>query len=410
MQNLRMKVKINKALFKILTKTFKTTAHVVEQEITKTVDTTEVKSSNQTFIPMFNDDSEASEARVANFDTPLQTLTEKETYTYYTYVKHTETTYSEVVANGFVRKSLSKSAIKQFLLYCFMPANNNYIRKGVRFKQIADYCKISVPAVKANHAVLQELGFIYSTPAGRGKVDIAIPDEYKLHRPKKDGGIPYLTMSIDMLETLLNHNSINDLRVELEKIRRADAQKNNKVKFIHFNKEDLISTLPNYIKKSKKLLSKVLNSKNSLFPVVDAKLDVSNYEHQKAMTDRLKAELQGRIELLFELHGYSYCSEYTRLTNRAEYLLDQGYYNEVGSIRKQLDNIRISIIDDFCKLGCEFGVNNIIAAIQYMFRTNCYIDEQTNNNVNLIDNPGAFLRTELDKHISKNGSLKTISI
>lgn len=410
MHNLVMRVRISKYLFSNLTRVFTTNIVTVEQHVPKYTVCSSETSTVDTFIPMFCDGLKTSENSADNFDAQFQTETEVEKYTYYTFEKNTEAGYFEIISDGYVKRSLSKSAIKQFLLYCFIPANDNYVRKGVSFKQIADLCNISIPAVKTNHAVLQELGFIYSTPAGRGKVDIAIVDEYKLFESKKNGGTGYLTMSIDMLETILGFNSINELRIELEKIRRADRKKSRKSTLVYFNKGELTKVLPDYIKKSPKLVDEVLNNENSLFPVVGDNLDISNYENQKTLTNRLKEQIKGKIELLFELTGNSYCLEYTRLTNRANSLESKGYHSIAKDIRQTLSGIKAYVIDDLCKLGLEFGVNNIINAIQHMFKTKCFADPRNGCNINLIKTPGAFIRTIIDTHISLNGSLNTISI
>lgn len=409
MQNLRMKVKISKELFGNLTKVFTTDINIVEQKVTKTVENpecTSVNSTETTFMPSFTKDSETIDFSVDNCDTQNLTnsITEIEKYTYYSFGKNTSVGYKEIIANKFIKKSLSKSAIKQFLLYCFLPHNKSFVRKGIPYSQIAKYCNISVPAVKENHAVLQQLGFIYSTPAGRGKVDILIPDEHKLHLKKKEGNKGYLTMSVDMLENLLQYNSINDLRVELEKIRRADAKK-GKMQLIHFNKQELIKVLPDYIRKSKNLLNRALNSNKTLFPIINNKIDITNYEHQKTIDNRLKEQIKGIIESLFENSGYSYCHEYTKLSNRRDYLSMAGYNSEVKQIQSTLEQTKAFIIDELCNLGLSYGLNNIVKAIMYMFDSNCFYDSYSESSINLVKNTGGFIRSVLNTNISVNGSL-----
>lgn len=407
MKNLCLKARVSKVLFKNLSKIFRTKYTKVEFEIEQVLN--EVRES-ELFVPKFFGDCD----NIAESNPPMMI----DTYSYHSF----EHDYGygigpvEVITDEYKKTSLSKSAIKQFLLYHFIPSNKSLVRKGVAFSEIAAFCGVSVPCAKANHKTLIELGFIHSTPAGRGKVDIVIDQEYKLHNEKEKGGRGYLTLSLDLLKHLMAFNSINELKVELEKIHRADAKK-SKVKLkkgddiknteknvtIAFNQDNLTKNLPDYVKKSKELLNKVLNSERTLFGIEKGKLNISAYEHQTDLHNRLKNDVWEKIEQIFETKQCSYSKACSQLVDKIEYQSSLGY--DVDSLVMELENTKAFIINDISDLALQYGLDYTTLALVEMLDNNCTIDKDKNININTIKNPGAYLRNTINNLINRKGSL-----
>lgn len=329
--------------------------------------------------------------------------------TYYAFEKETSIGIFEVISEESKSILLSKSAIKQFLLYHFIPANKNWVRKGVSYREIATLCNVSIPTVKKNHKVLELLGFVYSTSAGHGKIDIVIDEEYKNHYSKKKGGNGYVTMSIDTLKHLLSFTSINELKTEIKKILWIDASKGSIGKRVKFNKENLTKMLPDYIRKSKKLTEQILNNKHTLFHIAKGSLDVTNYETKDKLRNRLKDIVKEQVMKLFEDSKASFSQNYSKLLGKIN-TSSYNYEFEKNELIRNMELEKVLIIDDISKLGLQYGLEKVISTIKYMFSNYCFTDEDLQCTVNEIYNPGGFIRNLISNMINKNGSLNKIEL
>lgn len=313
--------------------------------------------------------------------------------------------YLNPLVNDYKSIYLSKSALKQYIFYHFIPYNSLYVRKNVSYKIIADYCDVSIPTVKNNHRILEEFGLIETVATSFGKVDFKITDENYLHKSKKEGGKGYITMSVDMLEHLLLFDNVNELKVELKKLLWVDAKSGNIGKNVRFNKENLTNMLPNYIQKSKKTLHKIIDSPLSLFNVDRGSLNTAKYQSKNDIDAKFKQSYKDEIIKLFGLNNTAFSKKYANLLGQFSYLKDCGYEFQIKEKLKQLEGLKTAIIDDICDLIMQYGFNKVKNAIDFMFNDYCGLNDELGIVDNEINNPGAFIRVVVRNNIDRFGSL-----
>lgn len=322
---------------------------------------------------------------------------------YYVIEKETNTIGTiEIVTNENKTISLSKSAIKQFIAYHFIPCNKNFVRKSVSFKNIADICNVSVVTARYNHSILIEAGLVYSTKVKRGKFDIVIDGEYKNHLKKSDGGQGYITMSLDTLKHLLKFDNVNELKLEIKKLLWADAN-TSKGKKVKFNKENLISVLPSYLRKSSKRLEAFLKGSKTLFNISNNRIDTSRYETKEKVRNRYINFIKEKIEKFFSNTGCSLSANYSKVLEQVN-LDKHKLYKE--DLNRQLELEKELIINDLVGLSIQYSINIVLKTLNYVF--NEYTIDENDINYSEIKNPGAFIRTIIVKNINKNGSLKIV--
>ncbi|MGO0885174.1 hypothetical protein ACTPDI_20590 [Clostridioides difficile] len=294
--------------------------------------------------------------------------------------------------------SATKSLIKQYLLYHFLPYNKCFVRKHVSYKDIAMLCGISVPTARRNQNLLSILGLSYFTPSsnGYGKFDIVICDEYKNHFKKKNGGGGYITLTTDDLANFLDINCINELKVELKKLLWIDVAKKSKGKKIVFNKENLVNILPEYIKKSSKLINNIIYSKNSRFKPLGNRLDITSYKSKSEFNKNFRDSIQKRILNLFNNGNFSFSSNYS------DTLLRYKFKKPLLETNIKLESEKALIVNELVDLSIEFGFKKVLIALNYMFNNTYYEDDI---NINNIHNPGGFVRSFITKSILNIGSL-----
>ncbi|MCC0648418.1 hypothetical protein C4097_06465 [Clostridioides difficile] len=306
--------------------------------------------------------------------------------------------------NGLIKNdsiqiiSVTKSLIKQYLVYHFLPYNKCFVRKHVSYKDIAILCGISIPTARKNQDLLSILGLAYFTPSsnGYGKFDIVISDEYKNHFKKKYGGGGYITLTLDDLVNFLDINCINELKVELKKLLWVDAAKKSKGKKIVFNKANLVNNLPEYIKKSSKLINNIIYSKNSKFKPLGNRLDITNYKSKSEFNKNFRDSARKKILNLLDNGKFSLSSNYS------DTLLNSKSKKPSLETNIKLEAEKALIINDLVNLSIEFGFKKVLIALNHMFDSTYYED---NININNIHNPAGFIRNFITKSILNFGSL-----
>lgn len=388
MQELKPVARISKSKLKDILDIFKTSIRKVEKIDYSACNSCAIKNN-----PSF--DSNKLNEFCSNCP-KLKTISE------FSYVaeKETELGMIEIVTNESKCMALSKSAIKQYLAYHFIVSNKNYVRKAVSFQNIADICNVSVVTVRHNHNVLLQVGLVYSTEIKRGKFDIVIDEEYKNHLKKEDGGKGYLTMSLDTLNHLLSFENVNELKLEIKKLIWADAKGSKLGKRIRFKKDNLISILPEYIKKSNKRIEAFLRSSKTLFDISNDTIDTKRYETKETISEKYTEPIRIQISKFFDDTGCSLSSNYSKVLSQIN--LDR-YNLFEEDLRSKLEMEKDIIINDLVGLSVQYGVTRVLAALDYMF--NKYTIDEEDINYNEIRNPGAFIRTLIVQSINKNGSL-----
>lgn len=371
-----------------------------------------IKTFNSEFVSNFKNETDKHNSPF-NSDTNRAiddncSISDEEIDIYYSIDRKTSIGVFEVISDTYEIISLSKTAIKQYIFYHFIPSNASYVRKGVSYKEISNYCNISIPTVKANHKALEAFGLIESTASDYGKIDFIITDEYKLHKSKKEGGSGYITMPLDILNHLLKFHNINELKVELKKLLWVDAKSGSIGKNVKFNKNNLVSILPDYIKKSKKMLNKILNTNLTLFKVDKGSLNTLKYETKSDIDSRLISSLREKVISIFGLNNVAFNKKYFHLVSKLDYLKDNGYEFEIENTLYELELNKEATISSICQLIMQYGLNHVKKAIDFMFNDYCSFDEDLGISENEIKNPGAFIRTIIRNNINSCGSLITI--
>ncbi|WP_294358541.1 hypothetical protein [uncultured Clostridium sp.] len=163
-------------------------------------------------------------------------------------------------------RQLTHSQMKQLLLYHATVFENNGLTISLTHRDVATALNCSVRTARDNMKALEDMEYIFITSVEGNSYKAFIKDYHKYHDSNNRG---YLTLSDTCLNTLLNLNNINELRVALTALVRLDDMK------VAGNKKDLtkvltfkalINLLPTYItciKQIKAILSKL----NSLFKI-----------------------------------------------------------------------------------------------------------------------------------------------
>ena len=305
-----------------------------------------------------------------------------------------------------VTKSLSKGAIKLYLMYHFLPSFKfigknieGRIRKNVKFTDLAKLLNMSLPAVKSNHRLLVKLGFVYETNVRRNCFDLIIDGEHKLHYSKENGGKGYIQLPLNLLNHLISIDNVNGLKLELKKLLWVDHKVNKK--HISLNKENLIKELPFYILKSNKLRNKYLNFKNSLFKVKDNLLDITNYSSYKTNYSATKKELIKEIKAFLTSHNINIANSV--ISTLKERISSKNYKPAyITEFHNMLEEEKSNLLGDLAELTIQYGRKHIYNTLLMLKNDLDYLDE---TEFYLIDNFGAYMRTLIQLNLNNTGSL-----
>lgn len=357
----------------------------------------------------------------------------------------------EIICNDKLNFVLSKSCLKQYIFYHFIPANRYFVRKKVSFSYIAKSCGISIPTARENHKKLVQAGLVYSTK-NSNLMDIVIDGEYglydfeenkakggtsnsdtivdylendsqivsndnnlnseeSLNETKKKKKYAYATLALDQLKQLFKITNVNDLKVEIKRLLWADASTGMKEASnlnISLNKDNLIEPLPEYIKKSNKRVSEILNSKKSNYKLKGNKLDTSNFKRPPQIRESIRRNLFTHIANLFEKHNQPYSSNFANKQDQLNSIIEKTEHLNLPSLHPAAEEIyndlkleSAIIINDFICLASQFGIKKTFNAIKTMFKEHSYINDITNTIHTDIVVPGAYIRSKLIATINK---------
>ena len=148
--------------------------------------------------------------------------------------------------------ALTFTQIKQLLLYHSLVFENNGITQVLNHAYVANMLNCSIKTARDNLKVLESSGYIYCSSRDLGNYAVYITDYEKYH---KGGNRGYLTINKRVLQSLLNTDNINELRLALNCIVKVDdlssvvknkkKDSNNAIKKFTF--KSLINILPSYI-------------------------------------------------------------------------------------------------------------------------------------------------------------------
>ena len=274
--------------------------------------------------------------------------------------------------------SLSKSMIKTYLYLHFLTANKSGVRKNLSYSSLAKSLGVSVVTMKKNLNRLTKLNFIWITNTDKNLFDIVIVDEYKNHESTAGG---YITMSLDMLNHILSFDNVNELKIELKKALWCDAKVNCDKFEVSFNKDNLLSVLPSYIRPYKQ--KELLESNKSMFKFENGTLNYSAYKTKEELVSPLYNDYKSVIEGFFEVSKMPY-SKYH-------------YLNKNNVLEtKMLNDTKTLILDDLTNLAIQYNLNLVLRALQEMYV------EFGGEGINLAKSPPRFVRYKIQTYIALN--------
>ena len=288
-----------------------------------------------------------------------------------------EYSFNNVTTDKF-ELSLSKSMIKTYILMHFIPSNRSGVRKRVSYSNLAESLGISVVSVRNNIDRLVKLNLLWVSKADRGLYDIVIVDEYKNHSADNGG---YITLSYKILHHLLSFDNVNELKLELKKLLWCDAKVNFVGANINFNKDNLLSILPDYIRPSKR--NELLNSAKSMFSFENDILNYDAFETKEDIREALMTSYSETIRGFFELSKMPYSKYHAdNLNNPME--------------QRKLEMAEAIIVDDLVGLVIQYNMSLVLKALQEMYMLKGGI------NKNEVENTGGYIRDKINEIIALN--------
>lgn len=164
------------------------------------------------------------------------------------------------------QERLSKSQIKQLILYHFLNVDRNGFIKNISEKELASYLGCTLKTVRANNIKFVKLNYILFARVSDDIINICLLDYKRYFLSSYDGGRGYLTMHKDLLDELLAIKNVNALRLEIRELIKFDDININavEIKPASYSYVELKRFLPRYINYRRKIVS-ILNYKSNAF-------------------------------------------------------------------------------------------------------------------------------------------------
>lgn len=120
--------------------------------------------------------------------------------------------------------TLKSTAIKLLLVYHFLQPDNLGFVQNVDLKELALLLGCTVTTVKSNNEILSSYGYCYVCNSGiyDNHINVLLPDYKNYHKPAKEGGRGYISMSNKMCSNLLSIKGLNTLRLNIRGIIDTD--------------------------------------------------------------------------------------------------------------------------------------------------------------------------------------------
>lgn len=180
----------------------------------------------------------------------------------------TKVTYHNEKAMFGYQPRLKNNAVKVFLILHFMRPGSHGEIMNVNLKKIANLIGCQSRTVLRALDYLSEYSYIsYCRGTCAGTVNLIISKYDEYHKPSREGGRGYITLTKEFLEKILSLKNINLLRIVLRVYMKLDqeAQNNDNVS-IDISYEDLERYLPDYCN-HKNVIKKTLLLMQDLFSV-----------------------------------------------------------------------------------------------------------------------------------------------
>lgn len=271
----------------------------------------------------------------------------------------------------FVPAGMSKSQIKQFLYYHFLPIDDNGIIQYISTSQTASVLGCTEKTIKTNLDKFVDCNLLSYTKINSDLYTLYLPDYKKYHLSKYQGGTGYVQLAKEAFHEVLNINNVNALRLELRRILKFD---NDYIKYKDsdidldldfcstYTFEEIKRIMPDHIN-YRGAISDVLNKTSKIFDVT---------QQDSAITFKLKNEYNSHF--LKESKYLNFKHEFYNFYNNETLISYPGP----------------KVLEDLVQMSFEYGFKTVIEALHI------YIKNYYNNNV-VIKNVCGFIRTLIRK-------------
>ncbi|SCP99142.1 hypothetical protein [Anaerobium acetethylicum] len=163
-----------------------------------------------------------------------------------------ECTYKKVYRNeknqyGYLPR-LKTHAIKLFLAYHMLEADDNGFVRNVSIKELATLLGCNVKTIKNNNRILMEYGYIHFSNVTADTINIYLPEFASYFEPAGSGGRGFLVLSEDVFSAIVETRSLNPIRLSLRQLMEFDILNNQGFTVQEKTYKELKRTLPDYCK------------------------------------------------------------------------------------------------------------------------------------------------------------------
>jgi hypothetical protein len=270
-----------------------------------------------------------------------------------------------------VPTGMSKSQIKQFLYYHFLPIDDNGIIQYVSIHETATKLDCTEKTVRNNLDKFVDTNLLSYTKINADLYTLYLPDYKKYHLTRYQGGTGYIQLAQEAFHKILNINNVNSLRLELRRILKFDNDY-IKVKDIDtYSDIDFCSTYT--FDEIKRVMPDHINYKNIIQNTLNNTSDIFSVE-QDDTTIKFKLKDEYNSQFLKE-------SKYLNFKH--------AFYNFYNS-ETLISYPRPEELEDLVQMSFEYGFESVIEALRN------YIQNYYNNNI-VIKNVCGFIRTLIRK-------------
>ena len=330
--------------------------------------------------------------------------------------------------NSKSKKCLSTTSLLFWLYLHYLSPDQEGLVRDISIKDATEILGFSNKGIRKAIEILSDLGYIYASTIYKNTVTIMLPEFKNYFLKAKDGGHGYIELSYENFlnivsiaakrkkriskddttvcqnEKYKNKNIINQIRIKLraflicEHAQRMFKKGKKATKKVVKNISDLLEFLPGYfypkalletIKCISDVISYTVDDKKI---TLEAKIEDFNgqYERKKTMC-KIRKDLKEKIEKInraINLYNEQNLSPQFLRDAAGLFVKDDFGYAYESYVITEND------LDDLSTLSVNFGKENVIEAVEYIY-SNFIIAGRT------IKNFGALVRRSIQSYVFK---------
>lgn len=233
------------------------------------------------------------------------------------------------------RERLSKTQIKQILLYHFLGVDKNGVVKNINEKFLAKYLGCDIKTVRNNNERFVELNYIILGRVSDDTINIILVGYKDYYLNAYEGGRGYITIHKDLLDEFIKIDNVNTLRLEIRQLIKFDD--------LNIGTEDIKEASYTY-KEIKRFLPDYLNYKGAIDNIVKQK--------SGAFDVTIKEK-----EIKFKLKDKYIGKNIKDIVNENNYAILMDYCGYEGILLTTKDE------DDLLQMGLQYGIDSVMDAL-----------------------------------------------